>query len=407
MPTCLHRFGPDDIFHNRLKTHPQYEFYIYDSVVYYNNRSLQTGSFTLSVPNVSPGHINLYELNVDRSSLNTGLVYPMITKGSSVEILRLGENGELTDSDWMLQYSYGDKITGSYPLTASIKRDYYSQGATRKHVDALKNTFNYYVPHSKHYQFSSSMGDKASQALNLISIPSIFYGSSIKKGSVDLRFYVTGTMVGQLRDIHRNGELIQVAPYGSANSGSVAGVALYNEGFFCLTGAWAVNDRLLKYTGDVEDDPGQEGSWLYFGVGANDGISGSSGETASIQTRASASFMMAFSGTHYVPNVTMMAHAPRGQLNWSNNPTYIDQESSASFANPMTGNYQYIERDRIIRNTVSASFREPTASFQKNTYISKVSIYDEYKNIIGIATVATPVKKTEDRDLTFKLKLDI
>jgi hypothetical protein len=56
---------------------------------------------------------------------------------------------------------------------------------------------------------------------------------------------------------------------------------------------------------------------------------------------------------------------------------------------------------------VSASYNEPTASFQKITYISKVAIYDQYKNVIGIATVATPVKKTEERDLTFKLKLDI
>jgi hypothetical protein len=181
-------------------------------------------------------------------------------------------------------------------------------------------------------------------------------------------------------------------------------VALYNEGFLCLTGAWSINDRQLKYTGgDSVDD----GRWLYFGVGANDGVTGSSGETASTQTRASSSFYMAFSGTHYVPTVTMMAHAPRGTLNYSNNPTFIDQESSASFANPMTGTYQYVERDMVIANTVSASFMEPTASFQKITYISKVAIYDEYKNVIGIATVATPVKKTEERDLTFKLKLDI
>ena len=404
MPTCLHRFGPDDIFHNRLKTHPHYEFYIYDSVVYYNNRSLQSGSFTPSVPNVSPGFVNLYEMNVDRLPGDTGIIYPMITKGGGVEILRKGEGGTLTDTDWMTQFAYGSKITGSYPLTASISREYSAASATRKHVDALKNTFNYYVPHSKHYQFSSSMGEKSAQAINLISIPSIFYGSSIKKGSVDLRFYVTGTMVGQLRDINKNGELIQVAPYGSPNSGSVAGVALYNEGFFCLTGAWSINDRDLKYTGGTDVD---EARWLYFGVGANDGVSGSSGETASTQTRASASFHMAFSGTHFVPNVTMMAHASRGELNWSNNPTYIDQESSASFANPLTGTYQYIERDMVIANTVSASFLEPTASFQKITYISKVAIYDEYKNVIGIATVATPVKKTEDRDLTFKLKLDI
>ena len=404
MPTCLHRFGPDDIFHNRIKTHPQYEFFIYDSVVYLNRKSLQSGSFTPSVPNVDPGFVNLYELNVDRLAGSTGLIHPMITKGGGVEVLTRGEGGTISDSDFFTQFGYGAKITGSYPLTASIKRDFFSASSTRKHVDALKNTLNFYNPLSKHYQFSSSLGNKATQALNLISIPSIFYGSSIEKGSVDLRFYVTGTMVGQLRDINRNGELIQVAPYGSPNSGSVAGVALYNEGFLCLTGAWGLNDTELKYTGGTSVD---EARWLYFGVGANDGITGSSGESASTQTRASASFMMAFSGTHYVPNVTMMAHAPRGQLNWSNNPTYIDQESSASFANPLTGTYQYIERDRVIANTVSASFAEPTASFKKTTYISKVAIYDEYKNVIGIATVATPVKKTEERDLTFKLKRDI
>ena len=33
-------------------------------------------------------------------------------------------------------------------------------------------------------------------------------------------------------------------------------------------------------------------------------------------------------------------------------------------------------------------------------------MFDEDKNLIAIAKVATPVKKTEDRDLTFKLKLD-
>ena len=404
MPTCLHKFSQDDVFYNRIKTHPQYEFYVYDSVVYFNNRSLQSGSFTPSVPNVSPGFVNLYELNIDRLTGDTGLIYPMITKGGGVEVLKRGPGGTITTSDYFTQFAAAAKITGSYPLTASITREYFAASAARKHVDALKNTFNYYVPLSKHYQFSSSMGEKSSQALNLISIPSIFYGSSIKKGSVDLRFYVTGTMVGQLRDINRNGDLIQVAPYGSPNSGSVAGVALYNEGFVCLTGAWAINDRQLKYTGGTSVD---QAKWLYFGVGANDGVTGSSGETASTQTRASASFYMAFSGTHYVPNITMFAHAPRGYLNHSNNPTFIDQESSASFANPMTGTYQYIERDMVIRNTVSASFNEPTASFKKITYISKVAIYDEYKNIIGIATVATPVKKTEQRDLTFKLKLDI
>ena len=62
---------------------------------------------------------------------------------------------------------------------------------------------------------------------------------------------------------------------------------------------------------------------------------------------------------------------------------------------------------RPIKNIVSSSYPDPTGSFEKTTYISKIGIYDEDKNLIGIAKVATPVKKTVERDFTFKIKLDI
>ena len=55
----------------------------------------------------------------------------------------------------------------------------------------------------------------------------------------------------------------------------------------------------------------------------------------------------------------------------------------------------------------SSSFADPIPEFSKQTYISKVGIYDKDKNLIAVAKLATPVKKTEERDLTFKLKLDI
>ena len=87
-------------------------------------------------------------------------------------------------------------------------------------------------------RLAPALGNKATQELNLISIPSIFYGSSIKKGSVDLKYYISGSLIGQARDINKNGELIQVGPSGSVGSGSVAGVVLYTEGFLVLTGSW-------------------------------------------------------------------------------------------------------------------------------------------------------------------------
>jgi hypothetical protein len=66
----------------------------------------------------------------------------------------------------------------------------------------------------------------------------------------------------------------------------------------------------------------------------------------------------------------------------------------------------FIEPEFIIKNTTQSPYSDTNAAFRKTTYISKVGIYDEDQNLIGIATVSKPVKKTEERDLTFKLKID-
>ena len=116
---------------------------------------------------------------------------------------------------------------------------------------------------------------------------------------------------------------------------------------------------------------------------------------------------MHFSGAHEVPVMTMFAHAPKGQLNYSNNPTYLKYSATATDYNALTSSISYREPDLSTVNIVSSSFNSPTASFAKETYISKIGLYDKDKNLIGVTTVAKPVKKTEDREFTFKLKLDI
>ncbi len=70
-----------------------------------------------------------------------------------------------------------------------------------------------------------------------------------------------------------------------------------------------------------------------------------------------------------------------------------------------SNHYEEFSKSKI-KNLVSGSFTDFTGSFQKETYISKVGIYDKNKQLIGIAKLATPVRKTEDRDYTFKLKYD-
>jgi hypothetical protein len=101
----------------------------------------------------------------------------------------------------------------------------------------------------------------------------------------------------------------------------------------------------------------------------------------------------------------MFASARKGQLNQSSNPTFLEYSANNYAA---TGSKAYIENDKMqIKNVVSSSYPDPTGSFEKTTYISKVGVYDESKNLILIAKVATPVKKTVERDFTFKIKLDI
>ena len=58
-------------------------------------------------------------------------------------------------------------------------------------------------------------------------------------------------------------------------------------------------------------------------------------------------------------------------------------------------------------NFVSSSYTDYNAPFKRQVYISRVGIYDKNKNLIGIATMGSPILKQDDQELAFKLKLDI
>ena len=99
----------------------------------------------------------------------------------------------------------------------------------------------------------------------------------------------------------------------------------------------------------------------------------------------------------------MFAHAKENQLNFSNNPTFLSGNIYV-----ISGSTFYAQNNKAgLKNIVSSSYSSYSASFKPTTYISKVGIYDKDKNLIAIAAVANPVKKTEERGYTFKLKLDI
>ena len=389
---ALKKINPKEIFINQIEFNPKVNFYIYNGKQYLNNKNQVAGAFTNSIPNVPAGFVNLYELNVDRLSGSNNFIYPFITKEGSLTSFKT-----ISTTVFNSDFSYGDIITGSYPLSSSISRDFYVQGETRKRINALQNTLNYYYYLSKHYQYSSSLGNKATQPLNLISIPSIFYGDSIKKGSVDLSFFISGSLIGQLKDNKKNGELIQVGPSGSNGSGSVAGVVLYTEGFIVLTGSWGLETGVTRnYLNDISNQV--TSSWLYYGTGIQGGEIFTNGNIPS------SSFDMKFEGVNKTPIMTMMIHAPRGEFNHSSNPTFIEKSQRT---NPLTGSNLFIENKYTNpANVVSSSYNDPQEYLEKTTFITKINLYDEDKNLIGVAKISKPVKKTQDRDLTFKLKID-
>ena len=69
--------------------------------------------------------------------------------------------------------------------------------------------------------------------INYITIPNMYYGSTIKKGSVELNYYITGSKIASCADINHDGTLIDTS--GSTTSGSVVGLVMYDEGVILLT----------------------------------------------------------------------------------------------------------------------------------------------------------------------------
>lgn len=513
----LRRFGPDDVFSNRLQTHPEYTITLYSGSHIINNHRYDgdliiTSSFVNT--NTTSSFLNAFELNIDNHSAsyyNYGdQAEPRVPwqagefTGRSGELVRSPANDALASSSYhritpfiikdnsghrfrgmsLAEYNRlqaGTVMTGAYPYTSSIDREYipprqtpwratpqnpshpgqltpYNGWATiieggnnlnngpvpgaplwnrpvdnpnsgyqstdayfsqSKRIIALRNVLNNYKILSPAFEYSSSVPSATglhkpflTGALSLISIPSVFYDSGIKRGSVRLEFFYTGSLLDVAVDEKENGELISTM---NDTSGSVVGVVLYNEGFIILTSTTPIlgssDDVTDSYDGQLLSDGGGNPAqvkprWTYFGS------YNTSSNVNDYPAYPSASlFNIIFKGTNRVPTMTMFANAPAGQYNNSNNPTWI----SSSYSNwrdiTFIGSGSYMEPREIavknISNNEYCNTEENQEDFEKQVFISKIGVYDENKNLIGIAKLANPVLKKEADSLTFKLKLDL
>lgn len=396
------RFTRDDILFNTIKAHPEYKFYVYNQKMYLDNKKGLSG--------VNNGYISLYELNINRTP--DKYIYPFVYKGSSEVTLNTVTSNNFHDTD------YGEIIKGAYPLSASLTRaiipagdsirfyssyhdlgleSYTSVHANKKYINALRNSLDDYRRYSRHFHYEIDDGEfkwnKGDQKINLISIPSIFYGSSIKKESVTLSYYHTGTLIAEISDVYGNGELIQTT---GSNLGEVAGVVMYSHGFILLTGSWNIDSKTAAHDGAGSTATPK---WVNFGVGMPH-----FGSSETTQELTESSFGITFKGTNSIPTLTMFAHAEQGRNNFSTNLTSVEYNSRPLGS---LGPKSFKLAASRFKNVVKSEYSTHQEEYQSEVYISKVGIYDSRKNLLGYVTLANPVRKTENRDYTFKIKLDV
>lgn len=454
----LYEFKKDEILFNTIKAYPKNKFFIYNGKVYYQDSNTVSGSNTSNITGVPSGYVSLYSYNIDRVQQDTGrvigvsssngydnvkdlnVIYPWIVKSTDGYTFKTQK-----EEDYNITPD-GAILTGSYFLSSSIKRIFISSSyeqdsinynynkyslytasnpqATDKEIienllpqyiensplHSLRQIFDSYSWMSPIFLFDSgaySASTKLEQDTNLISIPSIFYGNKIKKGSVTLKYYITGTLVATAQDTKQNGELVQTYALHDTREFPVVGGVMYKHGFIFLYDTASLAPQTLAYRNTSNS---LTSNWIHWGVGAGDydlytptayfpfkaPITGSN--------LVSASYSIEFSGTNFVPNYTYFASAPKGELNWSNNPTYLSNLTTSSFISSST---RFVQTDREIKNILSSSISTYSASFENVTYINRVNLYDDMGNLIGVAKTSKPIKKTEDTDFTFKLKLDM
>ena len=423
------KFKNDDLFISHLKANPKFKIHFYLNKVKINS-GLDMGDQHDS------DFISVFDY------IHEGLVVkPELEKKSNLPI-HFYNDGKQKKTDWESLES-GTAYTSSYTdVTSSLEKYYIISGSSGKadlisgvsysltldKLGALYNIYNHYDYLSPYFNFEAyvaenkglaKVGNTRPQPLSpyvtLIEVPRLYRGNKINEGSLKLSFYYTGSLVAEARDTYKNGVLYETT---GNNAGQVIGTVLYPEGLIVITASYALNSSEDGYLSpvtsiSVDTDWIDNPRWAHF-MSYQSHITASAGPADIKYAPASSSYTIEFEGETNVSTYTMMAHANKNDLIWSNNPSFIERKSgySGKTYNQIfvvsSGSQHYKENETVsIKNIVSSSFSNYSESFSPTTYISKIGVYDEDGDLIAVANLATPVKKTTKQDYTFKLKLDL
>jgi len=398
----MFKFEENDIISNTVVANPRFRFSFYNGVAYVNeqddNGVYGTGSIYVNDLNVLNPALHKIFTNLDPLYANTQDNYP-ITSSALIPFEIKRDFIKKTGSTYDPVYTTG---FGSPAISSIAKFISLKNSMKVKEIQSPVFKFNDYITETSNPPLIVPKTAALLQDLTIFSLDDIFCGSLINPGSIDLKFYKDGELLARARDTRKNGELIEQTN-STIGTGSVVGFALYEEGIIVLTdtaslggGQEYFQQPTASAGSAVLDDP----KWIHFGSyidvegGVGTAITGSS-------------YIIDLEGTKPKQTITMMAYAPKNKLNWSNNPTFLDASTKNNYINNTSSFYYEESQNVLVKNVVSSSFSAYSASFVPTTYIRTIGIYDEDKNLIAVAKVANPVKKTTEQDYTFKLKLDL
>jgi len=283
--------------------------------------------------------------------------------------------------------SYGVEFPDFNPSDFPVRAYHFSSSAlfnsftheNYKKVKALKNTINYYSGIDEFINYDNVYN----KPLCLLAFNMLHVGNGFEKGSINLKYYFQGNLLDSASDSKQNGVL-----YNKDNN--KIGFVLYKEGFIFLTYTGSLSTATTTdITSSHYSSSNEYPKWVYYFTNDDPNL---------------AEFKTEYSTKDQVATSLSFAVADKKLLNHSNNPTYLESGSYEFVAS----SYSFIENNKTsIKNTIASPFISGSAEFEKQTFITKIGLFDKEKKLIGIASLANPVRKTENREFLFKIKIDI
>lgn len=239
----------------------------------------------------------------------------------------------------------GGIVEKNSPLSSSVQViDAEDGGDNKQAYKTILRLYDFY--NAVDTDYTASFEGSAVTRFRVINVPEIYYDRSILTGAFTASDLDSA---GDERTLYDNG---RGGIYSGSLTGTLVGNIFYNEGLVVFKG------------GGLNDE-----------AGGND-----FGQASPTNFK----WKVDFKGNHQIPVKIFRCRAPAGQLNASTNPTYYTET---------TGSDDYVNERRIV-------MEPPTP------YITTVGLYNDNYELVGMASVAQPVKKELQADIQIRLRLD-